>query len=252
MDPYLEAPELWPGLHDRLIVEISNALQPLLLPRYFVEIAERVYLEFPQSYIVPDAAIHRRELAHAGVGVASVQMDEPVILPAAPRTRESYLEIRKIGSNELVTVLEVISPSNKRAGSHGREEYLRKQHPLLESDVNLVEIDLLRDGAPTVCAPLAGLLTLARWDYLVAVSRAKKRWQVETYAVTLRDRLPRVKVPLREPDPDVPLDLPGLFAKTYENSAYSVRLDYRQPPAVPLREADAQWAEELLHEAGCR
>ena len=43
MNPYLENPRLWPQVHKRLIVEIADAMNPQLLPQYWMSIEERVY-----------------------------------------------------------------------------------------------------------------------------------------------------------------------------------------------------------------
>jgi uncharacterized protein DUF4058 len=187
MDPYLEDPAVWLGLHNRLIVYGSDALQPLLLPGYYVEIRERVYFEQSRDVIYPDATLHRE-----------------------------------------------------------------KQGQVLGSRANLVEIDLLRRGSPVVVAPPGELLTLPRFDYLACVSRASDRRHVEVYAATLRERLPRIAIPLREPDPDVVLDLPSIFTQCYDNGAHAVRVDYDQPPPEPFRPDDEAWADALLRNAGLR
>jgi len=67
--------------------------------------------------------------------------------------RHTFLEIRDCDNRQLVTVLELLSPSNKRPGPD-REQYLAKRQQLLASSVHLVELDLLRvvrayDGAFT-------------------------------------------------------------------------------------------------------
>src|SRR5207245_871374 len=129
---------------------------------------------------------------------------------------------------------EFISPANKYGAGQGREEYRDQQEQVLGSRASLVEIDLLRRGSPVVVAPPGELLTLPRFDYLACVSRAADRSQVEVYATTLRERLPRIAVPLREPDPDVVLDLPSIFAHSYDNGAYAFRVVYDQPPPEPF------------------
>src|SRR5438067_1560126 len=102
MDPYLEAVSLWPGVHESLIVYSRDALQPLLLPRYYVEVGERIYFEDPREIIYPDAAIHRRLPALPGRGgTATPAADEPTVLVAEPRQREAFLEIRAAGSHEV-------------------------------------------------------------------------------------------------------------------------------------------------------
>src|SRR5947199_6591743 len=100
--------------------------------------------------------------------------------------------------------------------------------------------------------PKRAKLTLPRFDYLACVSRAGDRAQVEVYAVTLRERLPRIAIPLRGPDADVVLDLPAIFAHCYDNGAYAVRVDYDQPPPEPFRRDDEAWADALLRNAGLR
>ena len=56
MDPYLEHPVLWEGVHARMVVAIANRLQPLLDPPYVATVEERVYIEGPQRRI-PDVWI---------------------------------------------------------------------------------------------------------------------------------------------------------------------------------------------------
>ncbi len=253
MDPYLEDPAVWPGLHDRLIVYGSDALQPLLLPGYYVEIRERVYFEQSRDVIYPYATLHRRRPAPpraSSTGV--VTADEPTVFRIETRQRESFLEIRSVGSREVVTVIEFISPANQYGAGQGREEYRDKQEQVLGSRASLVEIDLLRRGSPVVVAPPGELLTLPHFDYLACVSRAGSRSHVEVYAVTLRERLPRIAIPLREPDPDVVLDLPSIITHCYDNGAYAVRVDYDQPPPEPFRPEDEAWADALLRSAGLR
>lgn len=252
MDPYLEDPAVWPGVHDRLIIYIADALQPMLIPRYYVEVRERIYFTDLQDIIYPDITLLRRPSAPAAPsgGVAILTADEPTILAIETRQRETFLEIRAVGSHEVVTVIEVISPSNKAGG--GREEYLRKQREVLDSTAHLVEIDLLRRGAPVVAAPADLLAAIPRYDYLACVRRATRPGRVAVYGVTVRERLPRLAIPLREPDADVVLDLPAIFARCYDNGAYTARIDYNRPPPEPLRPEDAEWADALLRASGLR
>jgi uncharacterized protein DUF4058 len=253
MDPFLENSALWPGVHIPLIVYSADALQPVLMPRYYVEIGERVYLEDPREVLYPYATIHRRLRVPVPVDATTALLpDEPTVLVVEPRQRETFLEIRAAGSQEVVTIIELISPANKHASGHGRQEYRAKQDEVLGSSTHLVEIDLLRRGASVVVAPPGELLTLPRFDYVACVSRASDRRFVEVYAVSLRERLPRVAVPLRDPDPDVVLDLPSIFDRCYDNGAYAARVDYNQPPPDPFRTDDDPWADTLLREAGLR
>lgn len=43
MNPYLEHPNRWSTVHNRLIVALADALTPQLLPKYQVDIEKRIY-----------------------------------------------------------------------------------------------------------------------------------------------------------------------------------------------------------------
>jgi hypothetical protein len=66
----------------------------------------------------------------------------PTVVPV--RIPQVTVEIRDAASRELVTAIEILSPTNKRAD--GLEEYLSKRRHVLLSQAHLVEIDLLRKG----------------------------------------------------------------------------------------------------------
>jgi hypothetical protein len=253
MDPYLEDPALWPDVHFGLIASIRRYLQPLLVPHYYAHLGERLYIEDVRHALYPDVTVLRAPAPAATTGAAGTLVaDEPVIVPLTLQYRERFLEIRATSTHEVVTVIEVISPANKSAGGRGRDEYRRKQDEVLESQANLVEIDLHRRGPTVVMAPPVELISRKRFDYVVCVNRATARDQAELYAFTVRERLPRVRVPLRNPGEDVVLDLPAVVQDAYEEGVYSLRIDYGQAPMVPLSPQDAMWAEELLREVGLR
>lgn len=253
MDPYLEDPRIWPDLHLRLIAAISRQLRPQLLPRYYTNVGERLYVEDVRQALYPDLTIVKPGTeAHQARGTAVLVADEPTVVSFDLRQREPYLEIRASSSHEVVTVLVVISPANKSNSSRGRAEYEAKQDRVLASQAHLVEVDLLRRGPTAVYVPPGNLLTIGRYDYLVSVNRAELRQSAEVYHFTVRQRLPRVAIPLRAPDRDVVMDLPAAFVDCYEEGAYSLRIDYRHPPSEPLRADDEEWADTLLREAGLR
>jgi hypothetical protein len=256
MDPYLENPAFWSGVHDRLIVHMGDVLQPLVPPGYYVDIGERIYFERPSEFRRPDLTVvesgpRSREPRRAGV--ATLEPDEPLIVAIELEVRETILEIRTVEEDDLVTALEVLSPTNKARHAHGREEYLNKRDQLLAGGAHVVEVDLLRQGPPVTLAPVENLRTKRRLDYVVSVSRASNRGRVEVYPFTLRDPLPRVKIPLRRPDPDIILDLPAAVSRVYDHGGYRERLRYHQPPPPPsLPSEDAEWMDALLRAHGLR
>ena len=54
-------------------------------------------------------------------------------------------------------------------------------------------------------------------------------------------RLQRCRIPLREEDDDVVLDLPAVFNRCYEVGAYAALIDYAQPPPVNISERETEW-----------
>jgi hypothetical protein len=164
---------------------------------------------------------------------------------------EAYLQILdKQSGQRVVTVIEVVSPSNKTAGS-GRESYLKKQQEVISSDVHLVEIDLLRAGQHVLSVPEWAARDRGPYDYLTCVNRAGSlRCRYALYRRRVRDRLPRIGVPLAEPDPDVPLDLQAALSRVYEMGSYRDRINYSVPCQPPLSEEDQSWANELVKQAG--
>src|SRR5439155_10971133 len=147
-------------------------------------------------------------------------------------------------TERLVTVIEILSPTNKRPGQEAREEYLRKRRDLLRSYVHFLEIDLLRGGERP---PLARPVPPA--PYYVLLSRADRRPTVEVWPIQINEPLPVPPVPLLEPDPDVPLALGAAVASVYERGAYARRLDYRAlPPPPALSPEEAAWMEDLLRQ----
>ena len=246
MDPSLEHPVLWPSVHVRLIVTIGDQIAPLLRPRYVVSVEERVFLDRPEEDRVPDAWIQR---AQQGFSPANPQGQPrgatPVVLEVERlEIREHYLEILDLyRDKKVVTVVEMISPTNKRSGP-GRRSYRKKQHATLTSDTHLVEIDLLRTGRHVLGVPYSRLRKAPHYDYLISANRAPKRNRFELYPILLRERLPEFRIPLAGPDEHVLLDLQSAFERVYDMGSYMLRVKYDEPCVPPLEAADQQWANE--------
>lgn len=247
MDPYLED-QVWPEFRNNLISEIQAVLVPHLRPRYIARIEERVYLEHePDGEVrpvrVPDMLVlstGSTQRARGGSAVATAA--EPVRVPIRmpEEVREAYLEIRRRESGDLVTVLEVLSKANKRPGSDGLREYLKKRDQVLGSAVHLVELDLLRGGQRL---PMAGALPPG--DYYAITSRSEQRPIADVWAFSLRDRMPAIRIPLTEQDADLYLDLQAAFDAVYDRTGYDYSLDYGHGTTPPLSPEDQEWANEL-------
>ena len=245
MDPYLEHPVLWTGFHARMIFALASKLRPLIRPRYVASIEERVYIEGPQMRRVPDLQISQRKGEFLQAGNMAVEPDNAVVMEVEEiEVHEKRVEILDLYNNsKLVALLEVLSPTNKRSGP-GRDSYISKQKETLEKDCHLLEIDLLRDGTSAISLPTDKALALKPYDNVVCVSRWPFRKRYELYPRSLRERLPRIRVPLGESDPDVVLDIQNAFEFAHEEGDYVLRVRYDEPCEPPLSAEDQQWASQ--------
>jgi hypothetical protein len=250
MDPYLENPQVYPGIHGPMVVYLRDQLVPLIRPRYVASAGERVYVEGPDERpIIPDVWLRSTGRAEGRGALAEAPMvDEPVVVEVPDlEIREPYLEIldRESGMR-VVTVIELVSPSNKYAGG-GRDIYVAKQQEVLHSAVHLVEIDLLRYGPHVLAVPESRVRGRFQYDYMISVNRAEgRRNRFEVYPRTVRQRLPRISVPLAGDDPDVQLDIRAALEQAYEAGSYRQRIDYHAPCQPQLHRDDQTWADELI------
>ena len=261
MDPYLENPDDWRGFHTSFIAHLAGSLNQQLPREFAAKIEERLYVVQDERDVfagislrwkvprrrenITDEKVTARDGGSAGTTVA----DPPEFLRVEPLTiRERFIEIIAVrGKKQVVTVIEVLSPSNKVGA--GRQTYLRKQRAVLKSEVNLVEIDLLRGGTPTAAIPLTGLRLRPPFDFLVCLNRADQRTRVAYWPFTLHERLPRIFIPLLSGEPDIVEDLQTIFSETYDRGAFDRTIEYDQPLTPTLRAEDAAWAESLLRPA---
>jgi hypothetical protein len=151
----------------------------------------------------------------------------------------------------VITVIEVLSPSNKAPGA-GQNRFLRKRQELLDAHVTLVEIDLLRGGERLLPVPIERLPDAYRTPYQVCVRRGWQPTSVEIYRLPIQERLPAIRVPLRPSDQDAPLDLQALIDQCYRDGDYEEDIDYQQEPDPRLTGPDARWADALLRKKALR
>lgn len=252
MDPYLEHPALWPDVHNRLVAELGNTLGPVLRPRYYVRLEERTYLTEPEGLVFigrPDLAVERRAAAQAERAGGPSTAPSPVVLvevPIADAVRETYLEVRTAEAGEVITVLEVLSPANKIPG-RGRALYEDKRAAVLATRTSLVEVDLVRAGAP-----MRVLGAHAASDYRILVSRGHQRPVAELQPFSVQDPIPVFRLPLRRGDDEPEVDVGAVLRGLYDRAGYDLSLDYRADPVPPLSGASAAWAEAVLRQAGLR
>jgi hypothetical protein len=241
MNPYLENPELWSEVHSWLIVQLARFLNLLITPKYRAAVEKRVYSD---SLLVgiPDVSVSRGERPFAsteGRAVSVLSQPLKVLVPVTEEVRETYLEIREVGTGTVVTVVEVLSPKNKRAGE-GKSKYDAKRQKILNSATHLVEIDLLRTGKAKLVA--GGVES----DYRILVSRADCRPEAELYAFNLKEPIPKFRLPLREGDEEPVICLQKLLDQVYQEAALALAIDYSKQPVPPVSDEDFVWIQTLL------
>lgn len=258
MDPYLEHPSVWTEFYHRFITYLADYLNERVRPRYRAHISERVYLVQPDQIVVPDVLVRSRAPKTARSTKASRQqsavLDLPLLVTAEPiEIHEGFIELKSVReSGTVITTIELLSPTNKGRDTCGHRAYRKKQAALLGSRTHLLEIDFLRKGWHTVAIPRDILQMHTVWDYVVCLHRGGAGNQFEVWPITLRDRLPRVAVPLSEADDDVILDLQAVFTECYERGDFAADINYQDEPAIRLPKEDVTWADAWLREKGQR
>jgi hypothetical protein len=253
MDPYLESHNLWPDVHNSLIGLFREQLAPQLAPKYVAELQTQLIIgQFGQDPIgvLPDISITRTEAESfdaesdgeeengdtaVAVRPAKVALKVPSLVPM----ELASIYVRRVEGEELITVIELLSPVNKRQGKE-RHKYIVKRLSFFDSAVHLVELDLLREG-PRM--PFEG--KVPDCDYLLMVSRSYQRPDCEAWPLSIRDPLPVLPVPVHPPDRDVQLDVGQALRVAYERARYDLRINYSLPPVPRLKPKDAEWVRSL-------
>jgi hypothetical protein len=122
MNPYLEQNDTWEDFHHDFITRTREVLSGRVGPNYLVKIEVRLYLH-------ELSAEERRYFDRADVGVATAPVATPpavvatlaaapvqLTLPAVDVERHASLEIRDRRNRRLITVMELLSPTNKTRG----------------------------------------------------------------------------------------------------------------------------------------
>ena len=244
MNPFLEQDALWHDFHLAFLPALRARLVPQVAPGYLVLLDEHIYLRSEES--APRRLLGRADVSLAAAAAGDGGEPAVAVLEAPARVelvvddveRVPFLEIRDRLSRDLVTVIELLSPSNKRPGPD-REQYLAKRQGVLASPAHLVEIDLLRGGRPM---PLA---VRPPCSYSVLVSRCEQRPAADFWPIALADRLPEIPIPLRAPDRDARADLQGILHQVYDEAGY-VHFLYAGAPQPALAPEEERWARGLV------
>lgn len=247
MDPYLERRQRWNAIHTRLIVAIADELGPKVRPKYRVDIELRTYVALltsdapagvPDVLVMASPAQSVQPLTSTTTAVTGVATPELVELPMPQEITERYLVVREVATEEVITVIEILSLANKLT-SEGRQEYLNKRNTVLSSQTNLLEIDLLRAGEPM--PPFE----YNEGGYRILVSAASESPMARVFRFSVRNPIPDISVPVRPSEDEPALPLNTLLHDVYDRGSYDLAIDYNLPAEPPLDAEDAKWFQSI-------
>lgn len=225
MDPLIEAAGLWHDFHGTFIHSWRDAIMAALPDDYVARTDERL------------------TVSEAGGSRFAGALLEPDVIPILieEETRETFIEIYRLSDERLITVVELLSPSNK--DTRDRSQYLGKRHSILRQEVHLVELDLLLGGQR-----LPMQRPLPPGHYYGIVSRWERRPDCEVYHWLLDEVLPILPIPLAAPDADLQIDLAAVFETTFSRGRYDRSINYRKPFKLPLSEDERDWVESMARQ----
>ncbi|MDJ0580258.1 DUF4058 family protein [Crocosphaera sp.] len=253
MNPYLELPQFWSQVHNRLIVEIADVMNPILRPKYRMELEQRVYTQNDNDDSlglvgIPDNVVFSPSSnpseTSSNVAIAPPKVEPLTVSIPQPKTvKEWYLQVKNVETKEVVTVIEILSPKNKKVGE-GRNKYLKKREQVLMSLTHLIEIDLLRKGE---IMPM-NIDQKIQSDYRIIISRSDRRPQAELYAFNLVQEIPSIPLPLKPEDQQPLIPLQDLLHSIYEKGSYDLAINYQKQTLEDLSENEQLWINNLLQE----
>jgi hypothetical protein len=245
MDPFLEISGDWRDFHARFLNGCADALAEQLPENYVARIEEQFqileFAEEAEERRPPDVSTTQTRPSRSGRHVATaVPTLAPELIPLVTtiveEVKDRWIEIRRRPDGTPVTIIELLSPTNK--SGQGHSDYLYKRVSLIARTIHLLELDLLIAGRRLPMGrPLHGI-------YHALVSRADQRPISEVFSWSIRDSLPTIPVPLMTPDPDISLDLSAVFETVYRRGQYERSIDYSAPLDLPLSAKDRAWAQK--------
>jgi hypothetical protein len=250
MNPYLEHEDAWHNFHMMFPGAVIAQLEPQVGPDYYLKTDEHVFIhELPEGtrgfFGKPDVFLGRSNLPpgdYVGTAVVPESNAQMVTLVAVDVERVPFVEIRDRRNRRVITIIELLSPSNKNPGPD-RDYYVRKRYRTLASPANLIEIDLLRGG------PRMPLAEKVAGDYGILVSRATDRPRAVWYPNELRESIQKTTIPMGDGHPPVTLDVQSIIHSLYDAGGYR-KFMYESSPVPPLNAEDAAWARGVLEKVG--
>lgn len=237
IDPYLEDPGVWAGVHDGLIARLRTELNRQLGPDFVADAGTSVYVVAAdeQRWVFPDIYVIETRREEQDRGGRRISAPVQVLLNVPETVSQPHILIRDRQTRRVLTVIEILSPINKAPEStRARQDFLSKRDHTMASTTNWVEIDLLRAGERPPEARGIGF-------YYILLKRVGEP-KAEIWPIGLRESLPRIGIPIRADVDDVAVELQPLLDHLYDEGRYADLIDYTQPPPAPaLPRDEARW-----------
>ena len=254
MNPYLENPDVWSTFHLQALATMAERLSAKVRPEYLVHLEAHLWIHERIDDEVKRLSKRRligrgdlgiveqreavRRTAQRSAGSTTLEVAPArIVIPNVDIERQRYMEIRDRHNRSLITVIELLSPTNKEPGTN-RDQYLAKRAGVLAGPAHFVEIDLLRGGLPMPDEERP------RSPYGVMVSRAEERPAAGFWPIALADHLPVIPIPLRFSSHAL-LDLQEVLHHVYDHGTYADEI-YEGAPEPALKGPDLNWARQIL------
>ena len=251
MDPYLE--RHWLDVHTTLITLTKSALNRGLPRGLIARSEERLAIEAADwadpHGVRPDVRVFQPGVSDPRVGGVALEAPYKLVVDLDPIV-DRFVKIIGADDERVVTVIELVSPWNKREPGLGG--YRQKRVELLEAGTHVVEIDLVRRGDWRALLRPHACPADAVAAYRVVTRLGGQPGGAYLYPLPLDKPLRPVPVPLRPGDPPLVLELQRLVDDAYADSRYGETIDYTRDVEPRLTEGEAAVADQLLRAAGRR
>jgi len=257
----------WSSFHSDHITDIGYALNRQLLPRGYYATSESsmqlrlIYLASGIEDSVqtrrPDVAILATPSAQAVEAVMTanrptftLELDDP---DDDPNDVYMAVVIRTLTGDELVTRIELLSPSNM-PGQGGYAHYDHNRTEALKHGASLVELDYLHEFRPIHPGVPIYPTKPDSHAYALYVTRAPafgKGAKVDVFSFDAASPFPIIEIPLRG-DESLIFDLGAVYHHTFEQGGWGIRsgfVDYAEQPVRLDTYSPADRARILQHMA---
>ena len=289
MNPYLEHPDLWPIVHQRLIKFLADTLTHQLSPVYQVKVCERNYqVSGEDSLVVGSPGFSWRANSepipiNANTHLPTRARADYVERPERPAFSQSTAPASQ-ASNSVASDLRQTAPQPGRKRPISvlvpvpqkiYETYLEVINAAGEV-VTVVEALSPKKKRPgrgrglyerqreTIFGSASHFVEidlLRGWeppaiygpdeagDYRVLISRSEQRPRAQLYTWNVMEPIPEFSLPLSGAE-ELPLLLKPIVDRACDRT--DLLVNYQQPPLPPLRFEESLWLEDFLQEVGMR